>query len=229
DPHLHADRPEGRLRRRRRVIDVRPQRVQRHAALVITLGARDFGPAQAARRLDLDALRAHAHRALHRALHRAAERDALRQLMRHAVADELRVQLRTLDLFDVDADFFARELRQLIAQLVDFRAALADDDARPARVDRDRHLAGLALDVHVGDRRVTEPRLQVLPDQLVLLEQLREVALGEVAGAPRFDDAQPEPVRMCFLAHLLARFLGRLLFLRWRFLFCLRTRLLLTL
>jgi hypothetical protein len=67
-------------------------------------------------------LRAHAHRALHRALHGATERDALRQLVRDVVGDELRVELRTLDLLDVDPDFLAGQLRELVAQLVDLGA-----------------------------------------------------------------------------------------------------------
>src|SRR2546426_5353468 len=200
--------------------------MQRHAPFVVTLGARDFGATQPARRLDLDALGPHPHRALDRALHRAAERDTLRQLMRDAVTDQLRIELGLLDLLDVDADFLPRELRQLIAQLVYFRAPFADHDTRPAGVNRDGHLARLALDVHVGDRGVAETCLQILPDQLVFLEQLGEFVAREVAGPPLFDDAQPEPIRMCFLSHLLARFLCRLLLLGRRFLLCLRTRLL---
>ena len=146
DPDLHADGAERGLRRRRRVVDVGAQRVQRHTTLVITLDARDFGAAQTAAALDLDPLRAHAHRALHRALHGAAERDALRELARDVVGDELRVELGTLDLLDVDADFLARQMRELVAQLVDFGALLADHDARTAGVQRDDDLARLALD-----------------------------------------------------------------------------------
>src|SRR2546430_15578397 len=69
-------------------------------------------------------------------------------------------------------------------------------------------LPRLALDVHVGDRRVREPRLQVLADQLVLLEELREVVARVIARAPLLDDPQAEPVRMRFLAHLSSPFLG---------------------
>src|SRR5882762_28459 len=118
DPHLHADGAVGRLGRRRRVVDVGAERVQRHPPLVVALGARDLGAAQATRRLDLDPLRPHAHRALHRALHGAPERDALRQLMRHGVRHQLGVELRPLDLLDVDAHFLAGELGQLTGKEV---------------------------------------------------------------------------------------------------------------
>jgi len=43
--------------------------------------------------------------------------------VRHTVPHELGVELRTLDLLDVDPDLLARELRQLVAQLVDLGAA----------------------------------------------------------------------------------------------------------
>ncbi len=69
------------------------------------------------------------------------------------------------------ADFLAGELRELVAQLVDLGALLADHDARTTGVQGDDDLARLPLDVDVGDRRVAEARLQVLPEQLVLLEE----------------------------------------------------------
>src|SRR3989441_805546 len=201
DPHLDPDGPVGRLRGGGGIVHVGAQGVQRHPPLVIAFGARDLRPAQPARGLDLDPLRSHPHRALHGALHGAPERDALRQLVRHAVPHQLGVELRPLDLLDVDPDFLARELRQLVAQLVHLGAPLADHDAGTARVDRHRHLARLALDVHVGDRRVRQPRPEVLPDQVVFLQELREVAAREVARAPLLHDPEPEPVGMRFLAH----------------------------
>src|SRR5207248_4352593 len=82
-----------------------------------------------------------------------------------------------------------------------------DHHARPSRVHRHRDLARLALDVHVGDGRVAEPRLQVLADQVVFFQELGEVVPGVVAGTPRLDDPEPEPVGMYFLAHLSAPFL----------------------
>src|SRR5205085_1903106 len=209
DPDLHADRAVGRLGRRGRVVDVGAQRVQRYAPFVVTLGPRDLRTPQPARRLDLDALCAHPHRALDRPLHGPPERDALCQLVRHRVRHELGVELRPLDLLDVDADFLARKLRQLVAQLVHLGAALADHHARPPRVYGHRDLTRLALDVHVGDGRVAEPGLQVLADQVVFFQELGEVAPGVVPRAPRLDDPEPEPVGVYFLAHLPALFLLR--------------------
>src|SRR5260370_20822779 len=52
-----------------------------------------------------------------------------------------------------------------------------------------------------------EPGLQVLADQVVFLQELGEVVARVIARAPGLDDPEPEPVGMCFLAHLFALFL----------------------
>jgi hypothetical protein len=87
------------------------------------------------------------------------------------------------------------------AELVHFRAPLPDHHAGPAGVHRDRHLARAPLDVDLRDRRVAEPGLEVLPDQLVLLEQRGHVLGGEPPRRRLADDAEPEPDRMRLLTH----------------------------
>src|SRR4029078_5644696 len=77
DPALDADAAERRAGLVEAVVDVGPQRVQRHAPVRVLLGARHLGAAEAAGDLDLAALGAGAHRARQRALHRAAERHAV--------------------------------------------------------------------------------------------------------------------------------------------------------
>src|SRR4051812_8174381 len=201
DPNLHADGAERGLGGRRRVVDVGAERVKRHASLVIAFDARDFSAAESATTLDLDALRAHPHRALHRALHGAAEGDTLRELARDVVGHELRIELGTLDLFDVDADFLAREVRELVTQLVDFRALLADHDARTTGVQRHDDLPRLALDHDVRDRRVPETRLEIFAKELVLAQQRRQITARVIARVPVLRDAESEADRMCLLSH----------------------------
>ena len=121
--------------------------------------------------------------------------------MGDVVAHQLGRELRPLDLFDVDGGFLAGELGQLVPKLVDFGAPLADDNPWPAGVHRNRHLARPTLDVHLGDSRVSQPLLEVLPDQLVFLEQRRHLLGGKPARGGLPDDAQPEPNRMRLLTH----------------------------
>src|SRR5258707_723415 len=83
-------------------------------------------PAQPATALDLDALGAALHRALDRLAHGTAECDAAGQLLGHALSDELRVDLRVLDLEDVQLNLLAGQLLEVAADPVGLRAAPAD-------------------------------------------------------------------------------------------------------
>src|SRR5690606_11618294 len=76
DPHLDADDTVGRLGFGNAVVDVGAQRMQRHAAFTVPLGAGDIGTAEAAADIDADAAGAHADRRLHGALHGPTERHA---------------------------------------------------------------------------------------------------------------------------------------------------------
>ncbi len=169
---------------------------------MVALGAGDLRPTQPAAGLDLDPLGTGPHGRLHGSLHRATERDPLRELVRDVVSDELRVQLRPLDLLDVDRDLALREMRELVTQLVHLGATLPDHHTRPRRVHGDHDLLWLALDLDLGDRRVRETAVQVLPDRLVLGQELPELALGEPTRLPGLDDPEPQPTRMRLLTHL---------------------------
>src|SRR5690606_16147692 len=118
------------------IVDIGAQRVQRHPAFAIPFGARDFRAAETAGAVDADALGAETHRRLNGALHGAAERDAAFELVGNALADELGVDFGLADLDDVQRHVAARHLTQLLAQLFDVRALLADDDARTGGIDR---------------------------------------------------------------------------------------------
>ena len=152
------------MRRRQAVVDVGAQRVQRHAALAVPLHARDLGAAEAAGAVDPDALGAEAHGRLHGALHGAAEGDAALQLLRDVLGDQLGVDLRLADLDDVEVHVAAGHPRQLGAQLLDVRALLADDHARPRRVDRHPRLLGRPLDDDARHARLAQALLQEVAD-----------------------------------------------------------------
>src|SRR5206468_2398674 len=94
---------------------------------------------------------------------------------------------------------------------------LPDDLAGQDGVNRHRLLAGPALDVDLGDGRVPQTGMQVLPHQLVFLEQRRHVLARVPAGHPRLHDAEPEAYRMCLLTHqaVSSLFLLRTLISTW--------------
>ena len=154
DPALDADLAVRGVGLGEAVLDVGAQRVQRHATLAVPLVARHLGAAQAARAGDADALGAELHRRLHRLLHGAAEGDAALELGRDVLGDELGVGLGLADLLDVEEHLVLGERLDVLLELLDARAALADDDAGARGVDVDLRLVGGALDLDAGDARV---------------------------------------------------------------------------
>src|SRR4029077_2496802 len=119
--------------------------------------------------------------------------------------DELRLELRPLDLVDVDVDVLLRQRMQVAPQRVHLDSRLADHDARPRRVDVDRDPLLVLADQDVGQARVGELVVDVLADANVLEDVVRELLLAGVpVGLPVVDDAHTEAARMNFLAHYLS-------------------------
>src|SRR5205807_7516245 len=137
------------------------------------LGAGDLGAVEASAHADLDALGPEAERRLHGLLHGPAEGDAALELRADVLGYELRVELRTLDLLDVDVDLAVDELLQLVAELVDLGALAADDDAGTRGVDVDAHLVGRALDVDLRDSCVGEVVLLIIAKLQIEMQRLR--------------------------------------------------------
>src|SRR5205085_3724394 len=105
---------------------------------------------------DADALGAGLHRPRDRLLQHLAERHAPLELLRDVLGDQVRVELRVADLEDVHLHDLAGRLAEGLTELLDLRAALADDDARLRGLDGDRDLVRRALDVDARDRGVTQ-------------------------------------------------------------------------
>src|SRR3546814_4892642 len=101
EPHLHADAAGGRTGLPEAVVDVGPQRVQRHPTFAVPLGAGHLGAAEAAGALDPDAEGPRLLGALHRSLHGPAARHEASELVGAALRDEGGVGLGLLDLLDI--------------------------------------------------------------------------------------------------------------------------------
>src|SRR5439155_26764684 len=123
-------------------------------ALAIAFGAGDLGAAEAAAADDADALGAEAHRGLHGTLHGAAEGDAALELVGDALGDEAGIDLGLADLDDVQRHVAGGHRADLLAQLLDVGALLADDHAGARGIDGDAAQLGRTLDHHLGDRRL---------------------------------------------------------------------------
>ena len=140
--------------------------------------------------------------------HVAAARDALFELVGNAPRHQERIDLGLADLLNRDPDALLGHRLEGAPQLFDLDAALADDDARLGRVDRDRDHVRRALDLDLGHARVGHAGHDVLADLDVFEQQAGVfVAGGEPAALPILDrpfadfDAQAETRRVNFLSH----------------------------
>src|SRR6185295_11153458 len=202
DPDLDAAGAERGERGGDAVIDVGAQRMQRHATFAIPLHPSDFRAAEATRAVDTDAFGAETHRRLHRAFHGAAERDAALELLRDRFGDQGGIELGLADFDDVDDDVRGGDVGDLLAQLVDVGALLADHDAGARRMDRHAALLVRTLDHDPGDGRLLQFLVQHLADFHVLVQQLAVFVLACVpTGIPRPVDAEPQPDWIDLLTH----------------------------
>src|ERR1019366_7598002 len=193
DPALDADLAVDGAGLEEAVVDVLAQGVQRDAALALPLAAGDVGAAEAARALDADALGAEGHGHLDGLLHGAAEGDAALELEGDVLSHELRLDLGLLHFLDVEEDFLAGELRELVLDLLDLLALAADDNAGAGGVDLDADAVGRALDEDARHGGLLELLHELLPDHLVLEEELGEVfLLRKPAGLPVAADGEAE-------------------------------------
>src|SRR5437588_131445 len=143
------------------------------------------------------------HRAQDRLLHGAPVADPALDLAGDVLGHQLGVHLGLLDLLDRDPDPVLEPLLEVLPQLVDRGAALADHDARLGGVDRHSHLrVGGTLGLDLGDSGVAQAAEDDAAHLEVLVEELRVVlVLGEPVRLPGAVDAQPEPVRMNLVTH----------------------------
>ncbi len=206
DPHLATDGAVGREARRKAVVHVRLQRVQRDGAQDHALSAAHLGAAEAPRHLDLDAARAGLHAGLGSLLHRASEAGPALELLGYVLGAQLCVQVGVLDLDDVDRDAAVGELFQRALELVDLGALGADHQARARGLEDDLDFLASPLDLDGADGGVRGLAVEFLVDEaadpLVLDQELAVVALGsEPAALPADCHARAKSNWVNFLTH----------------------------
>src|ERR1041385_344509 len=164
DPDFYPAGAEGGERRGNAIVHVGAQGVQRHAALAIPFHPRDFRAAEPTRAVDTNAFGAEPHRRLHRALHGAPERHAALQLLRDRFGNQRGVQLGLADFDDVDHHVGGGDVGNLLAELVDVGALLADHHAGAGGVDGHAALLVRTLDHDSRHRRLLQLLVQHLAD-----------------------------------------------------------------
>src|SRR6476660_5694487 len=107
NPAFHSNLTVNGIRFGKAVINRRAQGMERYLAFAIPFRAGNFRTVQPARAAQADPLGAKIHRYLHRFFHRATIGDTALDLQRNVLSHELCVELRRLDLLDVDLDLLA--------------------------------------------------------------------------------------------------------------------------
>ena len=162
----------------------------------------NLSAAQTAAAGALNALCAESGRSLDGLLHRAAEGDTLLELRGNVLRDELRVHVGAADLNDVEGDRLAELGFHLLAQSLDLRAALADDDTGTGAVDVDLDLCVVSFDFDLGDTGGIEGALEVLTDVVVLDDQITDFVLtGIPTRVPVLNYADAQSMGINFLSH----------------------------
>src|SRR5262249_25612132 len=161
----------------------------------VPLLARHLGATESSAALHADALRTGLHRGLHGALHRAPKGHAAGELVGDTLSDERRVELRLLDLLDVEVDLrVAGDLHESGTKLVGLGAATADHDPRARGVHVDAQSVTRALDLDATDRGVRKLPAEVVADAPVLDQAVGVLlVVGEPARLPVGGDAEAEP------------------------------------
>src|SRR6056297_271508 len=202
DPDLDADDAIGGCRLDIGIIDIGAQRVQRHPTLAIPFGPGDFGAAKTPRDVDPDTQGPHPHGVLHGALHRTTEGHTTLKLLRDAVTHQGSIKLGLAHLDDVEMQLAVGHLRQLLAQRLDIRAFLADDDAGARGVDRDAALLVRTLDDHTADAGLLALGVDELADREILEQKITVIlGVGIPAAVPGAVHLQALANRIDFVTH----------------------------
>src|SRR5690606_19342378 len=202
DPDLHTTGAIGRLRCRHAIVDIGAKRMQRHPALAIPFGARNFCTAKTSRTVDADAAGAKAHRRLHRPLHRTAERHTTFELLGDILGNQRRVDLGLAHFNNVEMHFRARDLANVPAKLLDIRTLLADNDTGASRVDRYAALLVRTLDHDLRNTSLLQLIVEKLANLEVFMQQLTIfMATSKPARVPCAVDAEPQTDRIYLVTH----------------------------
>src|SRR5690606_2467510 len=202
NPNLHTDHTVGGVGFSRCVVDIGTQGVQRHTAFTVPFGTGDLGAAETAADLDLDTLATDTHGVLNRALHRTTEHHTTLQLLSNALRHQTSIELRLADFFDVDMYRHAHLLGQVLTQLFDVLALLANHDAGTGSVTGDASGLGRTLNINAADRGGFQFVLDVLTYLQVCVQIVRVSATICIPHrSVLFNDTEANTRRIYFLTH----------------------------
>jgi len=103
---------------------------------------------------------------------------ALFELPGDVVGHQLCINLRALDFTNVDADFLAGQMMQLVAKPFDLFAFFSDHHAGAGGKNVGGDFLRGSLDADAGDRRMTQATLEIAAQNDVFIQQFGEIIFG---------------------------------------------------
>src|SRR6266566_5779891 len=203
DPTFHPNFAVNRIGLGESIIDCCPQRVQGYLAFPIPFRPRDLRAIETPRTSKPNPLRTEIHRGLHRFFHRTAICDAPLNLQRDVLCHQLCIQLRRLDLLDVDLDLLAlRHFRDLFRHLFDLRAFAPDHDPGTGGENRHANAVPRPLDHNLRDGGELQFFLHVAANFQIAMQKRRQFLRRSIpARTPVAAHAQAKPNWINFLSH----------------------------
>ena len=183
-PNLHANRTNGGLGRCGSVVDVGTQSVQRNTTLPVPLAAAHIGATETALALDPNTFGASLQRGRNGTLHSTTECDSVLDLVSDPPGEEGRIQIRVLDLIDVELDPAFGHLLQTGAKTLGLRALAPDHNSRAGSVNVDNQTVAGALDVYAGHGASNQLPAEILADLPIFIDESDVVLLREPLGLP---------------------------------------------
>jgi hypothetical protein len=183
------------------VINVGAQCLQRYLALDLFFRASNFRTTQTPTNDHFNTLGIRTHGFLHSLLHRSTERDALLQLLRNAATHQICIELRLADLSDLQTHTLLGLPLKHGSQLIDFLAALANDNTRFGCMNNHKNLVSSgALDANARNGRIRQLFVNEVTNLEILSQDIFIITLGIPARLPALNDAEPEPCGMHFVS-----------------------------
>ena len=176
--------------------------MKRYTTFTIPFSTGNFCTVQTAGGHDLDTKSALTHCVLHGTLHSAAEHNTFFELLSDAVGDELSIEVRTADLFDIDVDGNAHQFLEFGLQNFNVFTFLTDHNARTSGENCDASVLSGTLDKNTTYRGVLELFAQVIANFEVFSQCAGKIAASSIpTGSPVVCYGKAKACRINFLSH----------------------------
>ena len=177
DPGLNTDLSVGGICLCETVIDICTQSLKRDGTLAVSLLTRHICAAQTSGNGSLDSKCAGLHGSAHAGLHGAAESDTVFQLLSDILSYQLCIQIRLLDLLDINEKLLLGKLLNLSPYLLDLCTALTDNDTGLCCIYSNLDLITGSLDVDLGNVGILQTLLQIFTNIIVFNKVIGELLI----------------------------------------------------